>query len=149
MARMFIVRPALVLACAGAVAVAACGNKSSSATTTSPSVVAAAATINEPFTTTLQTGGAIFYSFSMAQYGNVAVTLTGVSGADLPEDFTLNIGIGRPSGTSCTSQSAVDAVPGETPQLTGVYGPGIFCVRVVDTGKLPAQATISAVVAHS
>ncbi len=146
---MLIVRPALVLVCASALAVAACGKNASSATTTSPSAVAADATINEPFTTTLQTGGAIFYSFSMAQYGNVAVTLTGVTGAELPEDFTLNIGIGRPSGTSCTAQSSVDAVPADTPQLTGVYGPGIFCVRVTDTGKLPARATISAVVAHS
>lgn len=145
---MFIVRPALVLACAGALAVAACGNDSSSATT-SPSVVAADATINEPFTTTLPPGGTVFYAFSIAQYGNVAVTLTGVNGAELPEDFTLNVGIGRPSGTSCTSQSAVDTAPGESPQLTGTYGPGIFCVRVADTGKLPSQAIISAVVAHS
>ena len=146
---MFIVRPALVLACAGALAVAACGNDSSTATTTSPSAVAADATISEPFTTTLQAGGTIFYAFSMPQYGNVAVTLTGVTGTELPEDFTLNVGLGRPSGTSCTSQSAVDAAPGGTAQLTGVYGPGIFCVRVTDTGKLPANATISAVVAHS
>lgn len=146
---MFIVRPALVLACAGALAVAACGNDPSSASTTSPSVVAADATINEPFTTTLPAGGSVFYAFSIAQYGNVAITLTGVDGAELPEDFTLNVGIGRPSGTSCTSQSAVDTAPGESPQLTGAYGPGIFCVRVADTGKLPSQAIISAVVAHS
>jgi len=146
---MFIVRPALVLVCAGALAVAACGKNSSSATPTSASVTPADATINEPFTTTLQAGGTVFYSFSIAQYGNVAVTLTGVAGADLPEDFTLNVGIGRPSGTSCTSQNAIDTAPGESPQLTGAYGPGVFCVRVSDTGKLPAQATIVAVVAHS
>lgn len=149
MVPMFIVRPALVLVCAGALAVAACGKNSSAATTTSPSVTPADATINEPFTTTLQAGGTVFYSFSIAQYGNVAVTLTGVAGADLPEDFTLNVGIGRPSGTSCTSQNAIDTAPGESPQLTGAYGPGVFCVRVSDTGKLPAPATIAAVVAHS
>ena len=146
---MLIARPVLVMACAGALAVAACGNDSSSASTTSPSVVAADATINEPITTSLPAGGTVFYSFSIALYGNVAVTLTGVNGAELPEDFTLNVGIGRPSGTSCTSQNAIDTAPGESPQLTGAYGPGIFCVRIADTGKLPAPATISAVVAHS
>lgn len=146
---VFIVRPALALACVGALALSACSGDSSSSTTTSPTATPADATINESFTTALPAGGTVFYSFSMAQYGNVAVTLTGVTGAELPEDFTLNLGIGRPSGTSCTAQSTVDAAPGESPQLTGTYGPGIFCVRVLDSGKLPGQATVSAVVAHS
>lgn len=146
---MFIVRPAFVLACAGALAVAACGNGSSSASTTTPTPVPADATINEPFSTTLAAGGTIFYSFSIAQYGNVAVTVTGLSGADVPEDVTLSIGIGRPSGTACTVQNGVEAAPGQSAQLTGQYGPGVFCVRITELGKIASPATVSAVVAHS
>ncbi len=143
-------RAALAIACAAAIAATACGgaSASSSTTTTSPTPVAADATTSETFATTLSAGDGIFYSFSIAVYGNVAVTLTGVSGADLPEDLTLGVGIGRPSGTSCTTSTAISTGPGTVAQLTGTYGPGVFCVRIYDNGTLTGPVRVSATVAH-
>jgi hypothetical protein len=129
--------------------VSACGNDSSSGSTTSPSVVAADATTSESFTTTVPVGGTVFYSFSIAQYGNVAVTLTAINGPDLPDGLTLTIGIGRPGGTSCTTSSTVSAGAGDSPQLTGTYGPGVFCVSIADAGVLTSPVSVTAAVAHS
>jgi hypothetical protein len=148
MKRMSTARVALACVCAGALSLAACSGKNSGSTTTA-SPTPAAATISESFTAPLGVGGAIFYSFSMPQYGNVAITLTGIAGAALPDGLTLNVGIGRPAGTTCTTTSTIDTGPGDTAQLTGVYGPGVFCVRVVDSGTLTAPVIISAAVAHS
>lgn len=135
-------------ACGAALMGAACGGSSGSSAT-SPSPVAADATVSESFTTPLPVGGSIFYSFSIAAYGNLAVTLTDVAGVELPDGFTLTLVVGRPSGTSCSTESTISATPGETAQLTGVYGPGIFCVRVDDAGMLTAPATIAVTVAHA
>ncbi|MBS1817368.1 MAG: hypothetical protein JSU08_05540 [Acidobacteria bacterium] len=140
-------RVAVTLACVATFAASACGGTASS--TTSPSTVAADATINESFGATIDVGGGVFYSFSMQSYGNVAVTLTAVTGTDLPDDITLGLGIGRPSGTSCTTSLSTSATPGATAQLTGVYGPGVFCVRVYDAGTLSAPIQFTASVAHS
>jgi hypothetical protein len=144
MAGMFSARVALALVCAGTLSLTACGNS----TTTSPSPTPADPTSTESFSTTVTVGGAIFYSFSIAQYGNVAVTLTGVTGTDLPDGLTLGLGIGQPSGTSCATSNTVSAAPGDTAQLTGAYGPGVFCVRVYDTGTLTGPVAITASVAH-
>lgn len=127
---------------------AACGN-GSSASTTSPSTVAADATMSESFKATVPVNGTVFYSFSIAQYGNVAVTLTGINGPDLPDGLTLNVGIGRPGGTSCQATSTVSTGAGDSPQVTGVYGPGVFCVSIGDAGELTSPADVTAAVAHS
>jgi len=132
----------------GALCLTACGNGSSSSTT-SPSSLPADATVSESFSSTLAVGGTLFYSFSMAQYGNVAVTLTGVAGSDVPDGLTLNVGIGRPAGTSCTPSTTVSTAPGDAPQVTGTYGPGIFCVVISDAGMLTAPVKVDAAVAHS
>jgi len=133
----------------GALCLAACGNGASASTTTLPSSVPADAAVSESFSSTLAVGGTLFYSFSMAQYGNVAVTLTGVTGSDLPDSLTLNVGIGRPAGTTCTASTTVAAAPGDAPQVTGSYGPGIFCVAISDSGLLTAPVKVDAAVAHS
>ena len=139
----------LVIAAASVCLVsAACGDHSSGSTA-SPSTVAADATTNENFTATVPVGGTVFYSFSMSQYGNVAVTLTGINGPDLPDGLTLTIGIGRPGGTSCTTSSTISAGAGDAPQLTGTYGPGVFCVSIADTGLLTSPVNVTAAVAHS
>src|SRR4051794_5787712 len=95
MMAMLTARMTFLLICAGALSLAACGKDTTSGSTTSPSPTPAAATINESFSSAVTVGGGVFYSFSMAQYGNVAVTLTGISGADLTDGLTLGIGIGR------------------------------------------------------
>ena len=144
---MFTARAALALACAGAFTLAGC-SKTAASSPTSPSVTPADATIIEKFVSPLAVGGSVFYSFSIGQYGTVSVTLTDIVGADLPDGLALSVGIGRPSGTSC-SVTSVSAVPGSTPQVTGAYGPGVFCVRIYDGGTLVGPVTIKATVAHA
>jgi predicted dienelactone hydrolase len=89
------------------------------------------------------------FLWTFTQYGNVAVTLTNVTGSDLPDGLMLNVGIGRPAGTTCTASLSVAAAPGDTPQVTGSYGPGVFCAVISDSGMLTAPVRIDAAVAHS
>jgi hypothetical protein len=56
----------------------ACSGSGSGAT--SPSAVPADASVTESFAAVVSIGGAVFYSFRIAQFGNVAVTLTGITG---------------------------------------------------------------------
>lgn len=145
---MHISRVVPVLVCAGTLFLAACGKDSSTSTTTSPTPVAADATVTETFDATVGVGGSVFYSFNIASYGNVAVTLKTVTGTNLPDPILVSVGVGRPSGTGCTTSTAVSVGPGDSPQLTGVWGPGIYCVRIYDGGALTGTIRVAASVAH-
>ena len=149
MIRMFKARSLLALISTGALFLAACNKDSTSTTTTSPTPTPAAATITESFTAPIGIGGGIFYSFNFVAYGNMSITLTAVTGNGLPDGQTLGLGVGRPGATGCTTTSAVAATPSDTAQLTGAYGPGIYCVRVYDTGSLTGSITVAVTVAHS
>lgn len=94
-------------------------------------------------------GGAKFYSFSVAENGTVNLTLSSVSGDFVPGTVTIGLGIGQPSGTECSTTSTVNtSVQTAAPQLTGTYGPGVYCARVWDVGNLFAPANFTVVVAH-
>lgn len=135
-------------AAAACVALLAGACSGSGAGATSPSAVPADPTVTESFSAVVSIGGAVFYSFAIAQFGNVAVTLTGITGSELPEGVALAVGVGQPAGTTCNAASVTTVTPGETAQVTGAWGPGIFCVRVADPGVLIAPAAFTAVVAH-
>ena len=145
---MFKARPLLALISTGAIFLAAC-HKDSTSTTTSPTPTPAAATITENFTALIGIGGATFYSFNFVAYGNTNITLTRIVGDGLPDGQTLGLGVGRPGATGCTTTNTVAATPSDTAQLTGTYGPGIYCVRVYDTGSLTGPITVAVTVAHS
>jgi hypothetical protein len=106
-------------------------------------------TISEPFASTVTVGGAAFYSFNIAANGTVNVTLNSVSGVGVPSTVQLGLGIGTPAGVDCTVTSTATAGAGTGPQLTGTFGPGLFCVRVYDVGNLFAPAAFRATIAHS
>jgi hypothetical protein len=72
----------------------ACSGSGSGATL--PSAVPADASVTESFSAVVSIGGAVFYSFPIAQFGNVAVTLTGITGTGLTEDIGLAIGVADP-----------------------------------------------------
>lgn len=145
---MLLSRVVPVALCAGMLFLAGCGKDSTTSTTTSPTPVAAEATVTETFSATVGVGGAVFYSFNIASYGNVAVTLKSVTGTNLPDPVLVSVGVGRPAGTGCTTTTAVSVSPGDSPQLTGVWGPGIYCVRIYDGGGLTDTVRVSAAVAH-
>jgi hypothetical protein len=132
------------------VAAGACGkdNSASSASPTAPTTTAVPPTTTDEFDATVPVGGSAFYAFSVSQYGTVNITLTSVTGAYVPATVMLGVGIGTPSGTSCTITNAVNAAAGSTPQLTGTYDTGVYCANVSDVGNLFAPATFTLTIAH-
>jgi hypothetical protein len=142
-------RLAIALACALAAATAACGkNATTTAAPTAPSATAVAPTTTDEFDDTVPVGGSTFYAFSIAQYGTVNLTLSSVQGSGVPATVMLGVGIGTPAGTDCTTTNTVNTAAGATAQLTGAYGPGVFCAKVSDIGNLFAPATFTLSIAH-
>jgi hypothetical protein len=121
----------------------------SATSTTTTTATAAAPTVSESFTGTLPVAGFKFYSFNIAANGTVNVTLNSVSGAGVPATVQLGLGIGQPSGLDCATTTTVTAgITAAAPQTTGVFGPGLFCVRVFDVGNLFAPANFNITIAH-
>ena len=131
---------------------AACSKNSTSTTptpTTPTPTPVTTPTVSENFTSTVPVGGAVFYSFNIDVNGTVNVTLNSVGGAGVPATVQLGIGIGTPAGVDCTVTSSVTAAAGASPQLTGTFGPGLFCVRIYDVGNLFGPAAFRATIAHT
>jgi hypothetical protein len=132
-----------------AVLAAACSkNNSSTGTTTTPTPTPVAPTTTNEFDSTVPVGGSVFYSFSVTTYGTVNVTLTSVSGADVPATVQLGLGIGQPAGTTCSTTSTTNAAAGATAQVTGSYDVGVYCAKVSDIGNLFAPANFTMSIAH-
>ena len=130
---------------------AGCSNNATTPTptsTTTPTPVTTP-TISENFASTVPVGGAAFYSFNIVANGTVNVTLNSVGGTGVPATVQLGLGIGTPAGVDCTVTSAVTAAAGTAAQLTGTFGPGLFCLRVYDVGNLFGPAAFRATIAHS
>lgn len=146
--------PVRIVVVAVALSAAGCTNNtttpsSTAAATTTTTTTTTTPTTSEPFAATVPVGGAAFYSFNIAVNGTVNVTLTSVSGPGVPATVQLGLGIGTPAGLDCSVTSSVTAGAGTTPQLTGTFGPGLFCVRVYDVGNLSGPAAFSVTIAHS
>ena len=130
---------------------AACSkdNTTTPTTPTSTTTPVTTPTVTEIFQSTVPVGGFAFYSFNIAANGTVNVTLNTVSGTGVPSTVQLGIGIGTPAGVDCTTTSTVTAAAGTAAQLTGTFGPGLFCVRIYDVGNLFGPAAFKATIAHS
>lgn len=132
---------------------AACGSDTPTSPTTPASTTAsvAPATISESYNSTLPIAGSKFYSFPVVQNGTVNITLASLTGPDITEDMTVDLGLGQPSGFGCTPTTTVTiSTLTAAPQITGTYAPGVYCVRIADTtGILPATATFSIAIEHS
>jgi hypothetical protein len=118
------------------------------ATTTTTTTTNTTPTISDTFAGTVKVGGSAFYSFNIAVNGTVNVTLNSVSGVGVPATVQLGMGIGTPAGTDCSTTTAVTAAAGTAVQLTGTFGPGLFCVRVYDVGNLFGPAAFKTTIAH-
>lgn len=141
---------ALLLSCALA-AIAACGSDTPTSPTdptTTPTTTVAEPTVTEDFIGVVAVGGFQFYSFTVTTNGTVNVTMTGVSGAMVPATVMLGLGLGQPNGTDCTTTTNLNTAAGSTPQITGTYAPGVYCVRVADIGNLFAPAQFNIGIAH-
>jgi len=94
-------------------------------------------------------GNSIFYSFTIDQSGTVNVTLLSVSGTYVPSTVWLGLGIGQPAGTECVTTTSINTAAGTSPQLTGTYGPGVFCAKVSDIGNLFGPALFTVTIDHT
>ncbi|MFN7985446.1 MAG: hypothetical protein U0Q11_26700 [Vicinamibacterales bacterium] len=127
---------------------------SQATTTTSPSTTttSTSTTVTEVMSSTLAVGGSRFYSFSIHSAGTVTATLQDLSGTNVSPGTIVNLGIGVPSGTTCSgTQTNV--------QITGSAGlnayvtaaeqsAGQFCVIISDVGNLFAPASFTVTIDH-
>jgi len=126
-----------------ALCVSACDDNSPAAPTPTP----VGPTMTESFAGTLNAGTFRFFSFSVVQYGNVNVTLNGATSAGDPS-IQVGLGLGSPNAQDCRVTSSITTAAGATAQLTNVFSPGVYCVRIFDTGTLSAPATFDISIAH-
>lgn len=101
----------------------------------------------ETFTGTVEPGSSDSHGFTVAQAGEVDVTLTA---AGPPATIFMGLAVGVPSGSMCQplSGGTVSTQAGTTPQLVGSANPGAYCVIVYDIGNQTATVTYSVTVAH-
>jgi hypothetical protein len=140
--------------CAMAVATSVACTRGDTATSgtsiTAPSTSPADPITTETFTGTLGRNATVFYSFTVASYGTVNITLDEVTGVQVSEDvpFEFEIGPGVPRGTGCSPNSVLVVAPGEGPHSSGVFDAGIWCVRLRELGNMPGPARFRITIAH-
>ena len=106
-------------------------------------------TTTTTFSGTLTPRGApVFFTFTTAANGTVAVTLTSVSPSTTSG---IGLGLGTPSGTTtCTlSNFTTSAVPSSTAQISVNETAGSYCAQVYDPGSLNSTTTFSISISHS
>jgi len=129
----------------------ACGTAetpTSATTTATTTTTVASPTTTEEFTGTVTVGGSSFYAFTVAENGTVNVTLASVGGTGVPSTVWMGLGVGAPSGEDCSTSSLTNGPAGTGPQVSSVYAPGIYCVKVADIGNLAQPATFAVTIAH-
>ena len=116
----------------------------STTTDTSTNTTAATpVTVTEEFSGRLSVGGSSFFSFTTTQTGTIALTLTGVSGQNVPSTVWLGLGIGVPNAEDCVTSASVNTAAGSSSQISGSYNAGVYCARVHDIGNLFAPANFN------
>lgn len=134
-------------------ALPACGatetpTSATTTTTTTTTTTVASPTTTEEFIGTVSVGGSTFYAFTVAENGTVNVTLASVGGAGVPSTVWMGLGVGAPSGEDCATTTLTNGPAGSSPQVSSVYAPGIYCVKVADIGNLAQPATFTVTIAH-
>jgi hypothetical protein len=135
----------LTVALLGALAIA-CGKDQSP---TQPSSTASTTT-TVTYAGTIDVGGSRFYSFSNAAAGSVTAFLASVTSPDtrLPVVAPLEIGVGVPAGTGCSTTTTQVVAPGLVSQMTVSLAAGVFCLRVADAGELRAPVAFAVRFSH-
>ena len=127
-----------------------CSNDSptSPTSTDTTSTAAAAPAFTEEFVDTVAVTGSAFYSFTVTTYGTVNVSLTSVSGQYVPSTVTMGLGLGKPDAETCATSTSISTPAGAGPQISGVYEPGVYCVKVSDVGNLYSAASVAVTIAY-
>jgi hypothetical protein len=117
-------------------------------TTTPTTTTAASPAFFEDWVDTVQVGSERFYSFTVTQYGTVNVTLSRVAGQYVPSTVTMGLGLGTPTAETCATTTNVSIQAGSSPQITGAYNPGVYCVKINDVGNLFSAANFTINIAY-
>jgi hypothetical protein len=145
MVRIAFRRAALAVLVAAALFAAGCSNSSnSSPTVTAPSTNPT----TEIFGGTVPTGGSDMHTFSVTlSNGQLNVILTA---AGPPSTIYEGLGIGTPSGSSCSlfTNGSIVTPAGTTAQLSGQAQAGSYCVVVYDVGNQSGDIMYSVTVTH-
>jgi hypothetical protein len=122
---------------------AACSGNDTAATTPTPTVTRT----TDTFSGTAPVGGSAFNTFTVAQAGQVDVTLTA---AAPPATITMGIGLGAPGDSRCVlfAGAVANTPAGVAPQLSGTVSPATLCVEVHDLGNQTAPVTYTVTVTH-
>lgn len=114
-----------------AVAVGACGDANQSVPTT-PSPP----TSTETFSGTLVQLGSASHPFTVSSTGPVTIGLTSVGPLTT---MALGLGIGTWDGVNCSTASRNTNARAGSTALSGTATSGNYCVRVYDSGNIPAD----------
>jgi hypothetical protein len=123
------------------IAAAACGDDNPT-TPTQPTTPRP--TVTEPFSGTLNINGAATHSFATGS-GQIQVTVTEL----LPDSAAvIGVSLGTWNGAACQIVLANDNATVAAAVLGTASGPGNFCARVYDVGKLKAATEYKLEVIH-
>jgi len=112
----------------------ACNDKTAPTAPTVP-------TTTETFSGTLAQSGTASHSFTVSAKGTLTISLTSVSPLST---MSIGLGIGSWDGSTCGSaMSKNDNARAGATALTGTAVAGNYCVRVYDSGNIPADWTVA------
>jgi hypothetical protein len=116
-------------------ALSACG------ATSTPTAPSSPATTTDTFSGTLEQNGSVSHIFAVAANGKVEISLTSVAPLST---MSLGVSVATSDGTSClaTITQNTDARTGSV-GLTGTATTGHYCVRVYDSGNIPASTDVT------
>jgi hypothetical protein len=130
---------------ASALLAAGCDSDSSP---TPPTKTPAAPSVTETFEGTVRVGSYAFYSFQVSQYGTINLTLNTLRVGGELSDAAMALTIGQPSAQDCFSAVTQTAGAGFTPQVTGSFEAGVYCVKIADPVPLPSPGVFNITIAH-
>ena len=100
----------------------------------------------ETWTSTLTPMGTATRTIVATSPGVLSVQLDSLGGASGPVDFAF--GIPGTDGRGCYLTRSVRTSPGSSSLLSLQADPGLYCVRLADTGQLTSNATFSVSITH-
>lgn len=124
------------LAVAALVSAAACGSNTTPTTPTSSTP----ANTTDTYTGTIAQLGSATNVFKVAATGTVTISLTSVAPLST---MALGVGVMTSDGTNCTSTiSQNDNSRNGGTALVGTATAGSYCVKVYDSGNIPAGSSV-------
>ena len=96
----------------------------------------------ETFATNLPIQGLVTRTLTATQPGTVRITLQSVGP---PSNVAVGLGLGfwRPDGSGCSLSQSLVTPAGSAPQITATVDPGVYCIKVFDTGTLADTVAFS------